>query len=162
MTELEAYIRANAARFDTSGPAAGHGERFLARLEAASPQSGPKRPRFAGFFRHRAARTLYWVPAVCLAALLAVRPGTPHYFRWVSDSPKAIYIAYMNEMAKIYKEIPWEQDFDWDAALQGMTEQGTPLFEQLPDELSSRRKGRILKAYYGELLDGAQQLTVKR
>lgn len=162
MTELETYIRARAAQFDDREPAAGHGQRFLARLDAAAPAS-PKPARFAGFFRHRAACIrVCALAAACLAAFLLLRPAPGNYFRGVSDSPRDIYLAYMDGLARIYEQIPWELDLDWDAALQGMAEEGTPLFEQLPDELPARRKGRILKAYYGELLDGARQLTHKQ
>lgn len=161
MTGLEARIRAHAAEFDVHEAADGHQARFLARLDAAEA-AGQARVRPA-FFRRRAVRIPLYALAVCLAALLLIRPAMPQrYFIGVSDSPKAIYLAYMEGMARIYEKIPWELDRDWDAALQGMEEQGTPLFEQLPDELPARQKGRILKAYYGELLAGAQQLIHQR
>ena len=43
-----------------------------------------------------------------------------------------------------------------------VTEEDIPLFEQLPEELPARERGRILKAYYGELLAGARQLKNNR
>lgn len=159
MTDLEKYIRAHAAQFDIREPADGHEERFFSRLQAAAPDAGTaRRP---DFFSRRFPRIAACAFAVCLAAFLLIRPGTPRQFRWVSNSPKAIYLAYMKGLADVYERIPWEQDRDWDAALRGMNEEGTPLFEQLPDELPPCKKGRILKNYYGELLAGAQQLIKK-
>jgi hypothetical protein len=182
MTELEKYIRDNAAAFDTESPAEGHEARFLARVDEASAEPAvrerrggrsrnwffgklvrkiiPGRPLGAGRSRETAApRNAFarqaWVPALALACalllILVIRPGDP--FRGVSNEPEAIYLAYMDRVADLYQALPLE-----DGTLQEITEEADPLFAQLPDNISSRQRGRILKNHYGELLAAARQL----
>ncbi|MCR4859793.1 MAG: hypothetical protein K5910_03930 [Bacteroidales bacterium] len=154
MTELERHIRSNAAGFDTEEPARGHEERFLARLDAAAPASRP------GFRLPGWLQGSWRVPALALAAVAAVllilRPGDP--FREAGNDPTAIYLAYMDQVAGIYADLPGEDSAGRDAALMEMTEEEVPLFEQLPDEMPSRKRSRILKAYYGDLLAAARKL----
>jgi len=47
---------------------------------------------------------------------------------------------------------------EWEEALTALTEESISLFDQLPEEMPDRQKTRILKQYYGELLDGVAQL----
>ncbi|NLZ19954.1 MAG: hypothetical protein GXY24_06795 [Bacteroidales bacterium] len=151
MTEFEQYIRENAARFDTAEPAPGHEERFLARVDPSVIQ----RPRFSGF-----RRPLAWAFALAAVAVaLAVfRPGASHYFLGVPNNPERVYRSYLAQVEKAYLDFPWEDGYDWESALDELTEENVSLFEQLPEELSPRRQARILKAYYGDLLDGVKQL----
>ena len=161
MNELEQYIRDHAAAFDTEAPAAGHEARFLARLEAGdSPvkpaNDGKSFRTFLESFR-TAIRNLHQAPvlafalAACLALVLIIRPGDP--FRGVSNEPEAIYLAYMDRVAALYRAMPLEDDI-----LREITEEDEPLFAQLPDDISARQRARILKSHYGELLSAARQL----
>ena len=146
MNELETYIRAHAAEFDTEAPAPGHAWRFRAKVRQSS-QPAP------------AYRALAFALAAVAAVVLVLRPGAPRDFRYVPDDPEAIYLAYMDHVAGLYGALPAESSAARDAAIREITEEGVPLFEQLPDELSRREQARILKAYYSELLEGARQLT---
>ena len=154
MKDIERYIRSHVADFDTQEPAPGHEERFLARLDA-KPASTAAR----SFFGNRSARLLVYALAAFTAALLVLRPSQPRDFRFVPDDPEAIYLAYMDQVAGLYGAVPAGDSVAWDATMEEITEEGVPLFEQLPDELSRREQARILKAYYSELLEGARQLT---
>ncbi len=145
MNELETYIRSHAAEFDTAAPAPGHAWRFRAKLRKSHPA-----PTY---------RALAFALAAVAAVVLVLRPGAPRDFRYVPDDPEAIYLAYMDHVADLYGALPTESSAARDAAIQEITEEGVPLFEQLPDELSRREQARILKAYYSELLEGARQLT---
>ncbi|MBR4525376.1 MAG: hypothetical protein IKP15_07495 [Bacteroidales bacterium] len=143
MTELEKYIRENAAAFDTESPAEGHEARFRARLFLTS---------FRAAIRNlRPAPVLAFAVAACAALLLIIRPGDP--FRGVAHDPEAIYLAYMDRVADLYQALPME-----DEALQEITEETEPLFTQLPENLSNRERSRILRNHYGELLAAARQL----
>ena len=158
MNDLEKYIRENAAQFDTAEPAPGHEERFLARLDVTPvSQPEPSRTRFASF---RALRPFAWAFALAAiaVALVVFRPGTSHHFIGVPNNPERVYRSYLAQVEKAYLHFSWEDDYDWESALDELTEESVSLFEQLPDELSPRRQARILKAYYGDLLDGAKQL----
>ena len=164
MTELEKYIRDNAASFDTESPAEGHEARFLARLEV-TPVAGdsPAEPAndglgkpaisrlWAAIRNLRPAPVLAFAVAACAALLLLIRPGDP--FRGVANDPEAIYLAYMDRVADLYQALPLE-----DAALREITEEEDPLFTQLPGNISNRERSRILKNHYGELLAAARQL----
>jgi hypothetical protein len=163
MTELEQYIREHAASFDTEAPAEGHEARFLSRLdvtplpsEDTRPAEGSvtRRPRTAGF------RPFAWAFALAAvaAALLVFRPGTPRHFFGVPNNPERVYRSYLAQVEKAYLHFPWEDGYDWEGALDELTEESVSLFEQLPEELPARQQARILKAYYGDILDGVKQL----
>ena len=157
MTELEQYIRDHAAAFDTEAPAAGHEARFLARLEAGdSPvvlRQAQEPPVIGRWFRNllHPAPVFAFALAACIALVLFIRPGDP--FRGVSNEPEAIYLAYMDRVAALYRAMPLEDDI-----LREITEEDEPLFAQLPDDISARQRARILKSHYGELLSAARQL----
>lgn len=147
MNELEKYIRAHAAEFDTEAPARGHEERFLARLDV-TPGAVVERPVIRRF---RPANLLALAFAACVAALLLIRPGDP--LHGLSRNPEAIYLAYMDQVADLYRDMPLQDD-----ALRAITEEEEPLFDQMPEDMSPRQRSRILKAHYGELLAAARQL----
>lgn len=179
MTDLESYIRAHAQELDALEAPEGHEARFLARLEEAgtAPAADGPAPResraplqsFLQSFRAKR-RNLRPVPRILapalaltvLAALLVLRPGTPHDFRFVANDPQAVYLAYMDRVARLYRAFPAADGVERDAALQALTEEDIPLFEQLPGELGPREQARILKHYYGELLAGARKITQER
>ena len=153
MNELEKYIRAHAAEFDTAEPARGHEERFLARLDVTPVTSVSRRPRVSVIRRLRPANLLPWALAfaACVAALLLIRPGDP--LHGLSRDPEAIYLAYMDQVADLYRDMPLQDD-----ALRAITEEEEPLFDQMPEGISARERSRILKNHYGELLAAARQL----
>ena len=146
MTELEKYIRVNAAGFDLMEPAEGHEDRFLAKLDAA------RKPVKLNW---RIMVTTFAV-AASLAGVIFAGSSFGHL---TGRNPEAIYLAYMTEVSKLYKDCPMEDSASWDEALVQLTEESVPLFEQLPEEMSRREKARILKQYYGDLLDGAKQFV---
>jgi hypothetical protein len=161
MNELESYIRTHADAFDTESPAAGHEQRFLALLDAtALPEAAPAKHRSPFLSRLSSAfrRPGTWALALaaCAAAFLLLRPGDP--FRRAGSDPEAIYLAYMDEVAGLYRTLPQDNGTDWDAVLRELTEEQEPLFVLLPEELSGRERSRILKAYYGDLLHQARQI----
>lgn len=149
MNDLEQYIRDHAAQFDSEGPAPGHEERFLARLDAR-PAS-----RLAALFSLRPVRFALYAVACLAAALLILRPGDP--FRGTGNDPQKIYLAYMDRVAELY-QTPSADSETRDAIVAGITEEEDPLFLQLPEELSARKRGRILKDYYGRMLAAAGQI----
>lgn len=142
MTELEQYIRSHAEEFDVKEPAQGHEERFLARLEEA--QKPARRPW-----------RVVWgtvAAAAALSALFVVNAVR-------RNSPEAIYLTYMDQVSQLYSACPADAGTDWDETLASLTEEATPLFLQLPEEMSRVQKARILKAHYASLLEGAKQLA---
>jgi len=159
MNELEKYIRGHAAEFDAATPAEGHEARFLARLDATPLPKQTVRPARRSNWFGRLKR-IAWVPAfacAALAAVLVLRPGDP--FRRAGNDPAAIYHAYLDQVAQIYLQTPGEDCVGRDVAIQGLTEEEEPFFDQLPPEYSPRKRARILKEYYGDLLSRAQEIN---
>lgn len=142
MTELEQYIRSHAEEFDVKEPAQGHEDRFLARLEEA--QKPARRPW-----------RVVWGTVAAAAALSAL--FVVHAVR--RNSPEAIYLTYMDRVSQLYSACPADAGTDWDDTLASLTEEATPLFLQLPEEMPRLEKARILKAHYASLLEGAKQLA---
>lgn len=156
MNDLEKYIRDHAAEFDTAEPAGGHEARFLARLDITPIAAGTQpKESFRAKTRNLFRRPFAWALAVvaCAVALLVliIRPGDP--LHGVSRSPEAIYVAYMDEVADLYRDLPMQDD-----TLREITDEAESLFEQMPEGLSDRQRSRILKDHYGELLAAARQL----
>ena len=81
MNELEQYIRAHAAEFDSAEPPRGHEERFLKRLETAgkSRRNGPSWQIFMATLAVAASLTAVWL-------VVRNRP-----FLGTGSSPEAIY-----------------------------------------------------------------------
>ena len=150
MKDLEEYIRAHAAEFDTAEPAGGHEARFLARL----PEKESLRTKIRNLFRDALAPQV-WVPALAVACalllVLFIRPGDP--LHGLTRSPEAVYVAYLDQVADLYRELPMQ-----DEALREITDEAESLFEQMPEGLSDRQRSRILQNHYGELLAAARQL----
>lgn len=154
MNDLEKYIRDHAAEFDTAEPAGGHEARFLAHLDVTPIAAGTQsKESFRAKTRNLFRRPFAWALAVvaCAVALLVLRPGDP--LHGVSRSPEAIYVAYMDEVADLYRDLPMQDD-----TLREITDEAESLFEQMPEGLSNRQRSRILKDHYGELLAAARQL----
>ena len=162
MTELEKYILENAGEFNDKAPAEGHEGRFMAKLMADSPvkpanDGGKPANDGVGKSSGRVWRIFGTIAAAAtLAGVFIAGSSFGHY---TGRNPEAIYLAYMTEVSKLYKDCPMEDSAAWDDAIAQLTEESVPLFEQLPEEMSRREKARILKQYYGDLLDGAKQFV---
>ena len=169
MTELEKYILENAGEFNDKAPAEGHEGRFMAKLMADSPvkpandggmpanDGGKPANDGVGKSSGRVWRIIGTIAAAAVMAGVFVAGSSFGHF--TGRNPEAIYLAYMTEVSKLYKDCPMEDSAAWDEALVQLTEESVPLFEQLPEEMSRREKARILKQYYGDLLNGAKQFV---
>ena len=157
MTELEQYIRSHAQEFDVREPAPGHEERFLGLLEEAGGlEEAGHLEKPAGLVRPvRRPWRIVWGAVAAAAALSAL--FVVNAIR--RNSPEAIYLSYMDRVSELYSACPADAGTDWDEALAGLTEEASPLFLQLPEEMSRLEKARILKAHYASLLEGAKQLA---
>ena len=65
----------------------------------------------------------------------------------------------MEQVSQLYSNCPADAGADWDEALASLTEEATPLFLQLPEEMSRIQKARVLKTHYASLLEGAKLLA---
>ena len=116
--------------------------------------AGAAPEEFAALFR-RPAVWAFALAAAAIALLLVLRPGDP--FRGTGNDPQKIYLAYMDRVAELYRR-PSTDTETRDAILAGITEEEDPLFLQIPEELSARERGRILKEYYGRMLAAAGKI----
>ena len=134
-------------RFDIYDLPEGHEARFLEKLDAATAR------------RQRNRTALRWsaVAAAAALALFLVLPVGNRHFAW-ARTPEAVYCAYLDQVGSYYEQLAGGPE-EWEAAFTALTDETVPLFDQLPDEMPEREKMRILKEYYGDLLDGAAQLN---
>jgi hypothetical protein len=150
MNKLEEYIRANASRLDTALPPKGTEEQFLERWEIA--QKSRKRRVFYIAFSAAAA----------VALVLALLPWKADSFRGVENDPEAVYARYLAVVADAWEKVGADEE----AAdmLGSLTDESVPLGDQLPEELSSQERASILRAHYGDMLEGVDKImkTVKR
>ena len=136
-------------RFDLYDLPEGHTARFEARLETGLA----RRRRRSLAFRWTAAA------AVLGAVTWVGMHSDPHFRR--ARTPEAIYTAYLKQVGELYQLLAshTESDIvDWESILQELTDEPTPLYEQLPEEMHEKKKMALLKSHYGGLLDDARQL----
>ena len=137
-------------RFDIYDLPAGHEERFQEKLDAAT----------RGQRSHRVLRwTAVAAAAAAILGFVLIPTGNRHFIS--ARTPEAVYMAYLDKVGSYYEQLAESGALpsdDWEAALAMLTNETIPLFEQLPEEMPDREKVRILKRYYGELLDGAALL----
>jgi len=156
MNNLEEYIKRNAGAFDDQELPEGHLERFEARLDAVG--SGKvKRLSF------RAVGIALTGIAAALAAFIFLhKPEDSHkdWFANVADDQESICEAYYSRMAKFYESILAE-DYDGskERQIEAIAAEGTPLVDQLPEELGETERAAILKEYYGSILDGIDKIS---
>ena len=136
-------------RFDLYDLPEGHEARFLEKLDAATA----RRQRNRTIFRWSAIAA---AAALCLFLVLPI--GNRHFLG--ARTPEAVYCAYLEKVDSYYAQFAGKSD-EWQAAFAALTDETIPLFDQLPEEMPDREKTRILKQYYGELLDGAALLKQK-
>lgn len=150
MSKLEEHIREHASQLDTAVPPFGTEEQFLERWEAA--EKGKRRRIF-----------YFAIPAAAAAALvLALLPWKAGSFRGVENTPDAVYEHYLAVVADAWEVAAADEDAS--ALLSCLTDETIPLRDQLPDELSPEEQAAILRAHYGDLLEGVDKVmkTIKR
>ena len=131
-------------RFDIYELPDGHAARFEEKYGMRLAARGKRRL----FLRLAAA-------AAALAAVLWAGSG-------LRQTPESVYTAYLDKVGKMYITIADAAGSDsalWEDTLRQMTDETFPMYDQLPDELSQRQKTRILKEYYGDILEGAEEMT---
>lgn len=139
-------------RFDIYELPEGNEDRFLEKWDAAAVQG------------RRKSLLLRWTALSAAAAailiLVLVPAGNRHFIG--AHTPEAVYCAYLDKVGLYYErlgETGATEAGEWEAALMALTDETIPLFDQLPDEMSSREKVKVLKRYYGNLLDGVALLS---
>ena len=138
-------------RFDRYEIPVGHEERFLKKLDAATrPQRRQTVLRWSA---------LVSAAAAAILAFVLIPAGNRHFLG--AHTPEAVYCAYLDKVGHYYEQLArtgaTEAD-EWAESLSALTEETIPLYDQLPDDMPAREKVKVLKQYYGELLDGAERL----
>jgi len=136
-------------KFDLYDLPEGHEARFLEKLDATTGRRQQRRT---------IVRWSAVAAAACLCLLLALPIGSRRFTG--ARTPEAVYCAYLDQVGSYYEQFPAGTE-EWQEAFTSLTDEAIPLFDQLPEEMPDREKMRILKEYYGELLDGAAQMKEK-
>ncbi len=165
MIDLKEYISRNPDAFDDQDLPPGHEARFEAKLDAllkAGHEAGTVKT--AGKHR-RYVRTFSVLSAAAAAVIAAVifmnRPsGEVDWFGGVADDPAAVYLAYSEKAASMYREILTKDiDGKWEATVGSVMLETVPMIDLLPEELDDAAKTEILKEYYGNLLNGLNKIN---
>lgn len=135
MTELERYISSNIDAFDCEPIPEGGKERFMDAVRQERREN-----------RIQVLSIAFTGMAACIAIIMAilVEPDISkelerHYTRMVMKENEILTI--------VEKECPEETDMIMNT-LRTITSDAIPLEEQLPEELSTKEKSRILNEYY--------------
>ena len=139
-------------RFDLYDLPEGHEERFLKKLDTA--REGRRHYRTAIRW------TVLSIAAAAVLCLIFLPSGNRHFFG--ARTPEAVYCTYLDKVGSYYEQLAQNSHADtreWEEVLTALTGETIPLFDQLPDEMPDREKVRVLKQYYGELLDAASLLS---
>ena len=162
MGNFEKFIQDNREQFENGEPIEGHRERFLGKLE-----SGAKSKTDGGSDMTRSKRRLY----ISLSGAAAIMIAGVIFFSLRSSYGKAgydtLYAEYMEEVEKYREEIEelsWQIYGDksvYDLTFASVSEDGPiPFLSQLPDELSSDKKARLLRDYYNQRLRALKQMKM--
>ncbi len=163
MTDFKEYIRNNPGMLDERELPEGHQARFEAKLDAVMAsadktqlKAAVRRKRiFAGIFGAVGA-------AAAIAAVMFIgRPAEDaDWFGGVADDPAAVYLAYSEKAASMYREILTKDiDGKWEATVGSVTRETVPMIDLLPEEMDNAAKAAILKEYYGTILNGLNKIN---
>ena len=135
MTELERYISSNIDAFDCEPIPEGGKERFMDAVRQARRKN-----------RIQVLSIAFTGMAACIAIIMAVlvepdisKELERHYTRMAMKENEILTI--------VERECPEETDMIMNT-LRTITADAIPLEEQLPEELSTKEKSRILNEYY--------------
>ena len=158
MDSLKKYITENKDRFEGELPE-GHRERFLEKLDRCRQMQSAGRP-------------VKWTPlkqvgriAASLAAVFVLAFFIGNFFQKESlSSTAASYRSKLEEMKNqilrlSQKAAPEMQEYTINT-LENILFEPVPLQEQLPEELSSREKEKILEEYYNQKMQGVKKLKI--
>lgn len=148
MTELERYIADNRSAFDSEPVPAGSMDRFMNRL------ASERRKR-----RIRAAGMIFsGIAAACAAFMILFME--PDMSRTLERYHTRIAEMANKIMNIAETEYPYETEIIRNM-VSVITEDTIPLEEQLPDELSTKERNRILNEYYYQKYSALQSLMAE-
>ncbi len=165
MTDFKEYINKNPGILDNQELPEGHEARFAAKLDAMLGSAAKTQEKADGPRKRIFTRILSTLTAVGAAAIAAVifigRPAEEEdWFGGVADDPAAVYLAYSEKAASMYREILTKDiDGKWERTVGSIAEENVPMIDQLPEEMDDTAKAAILKEYYGNLLNGLNKIN---
>lgn len=158
MDSLKKYITENKDRFEGELPE-GHRERFLEKLDRCRQAQSAGTPT-------------KWTPlkqvgriAASIAAVFVLAFFIGNFFQKESlSSTAASYRSKLEEMKNqilrlSQRAAPEMQEYTINT-LENILFESVPLQEQLPEELSSREKEKILEEYYNQKMQGVKKLKI--
>jgi hypothetical protein len=148
MTEMERYIADNRSAFDSESVPAGSRERFMNRLVSE------RRKRLI-----RTAGVIFsGIAAACAAFMILFME--PDMSRTLERYHTRI-AEMANEIMNIAEtEYPYETEIIRNT-VSSITDEVIPLEEQLPEELGTKEKTRILNEYYGQKYSALESLMAE-
>lgn len=154
MDNLRNFINENRESFNNSELRSGHKERFMKRLK-----DNEAKPVTHFIFMPQWARLAV---ASAVVLLMAVPIFVNHRY---SQMESGEYFAQILEsqsdrIEKLADELDPETQYNVKSTLRQLTDEATPLVQQLPSTISRRERREIVKGYYNNKLDGAERLEI--
>lgn len=154
MENLEKYIQNNLEQFNCGDMPAGHKERFLERLAEADrevnnvPQQDMASPATRRAHHIFSRRTIFTATSAAAAIIIALSvslftKGEEEYAIEIQKLAKEMYLEE-NEILMQFGE----DDIYLTNNIKSITEETIPLSDQLPDDLSPKKRAEILREYY--------------
>lgn len=164
MENLEKYITDNLDQFNCGQMPEGHQERFLARLAAAEAAGQTEHPRSGSTatsrIKHLFSRKRLFAAssaaAAIIIALFATLGNDSREERYTTDIQKLAREMYQEE-AELLQMFQEDEQYMVNN-IKSITEEATPLADQLPPELSPARRAEILREYYKAKTAGLRQI----
>ena len=148
MENLEQYIKENLEQISSSEMAHGHKERFMAKLaaqESVPKEVAPQHQKITFWNRRRILSAASVAAVVAIGIFTTLNPAVQEkiYSYQVYKSAQQIYIEE-NEILQMLGE----DEMYMINNLKSITEEAVPLADQLPQELTPKKRAEILTQYY--------------
>lgn len=154
---LKDFVKEHSSQLNSYPMREGDLERFAQKVENASLRKG----RWSFLMRPQFIAT---AAAVCTVAIVLIAVGLKNSDRANDRSVKQAEEAYLSELQlkaeMIIKANSQNEEVsreDLENAMESLLNDPVPMSEQLSDELSSKEKLQILKAYYNQKMEGLGQ-----
>lgn len=167
MDELKNFVQSNLQRVENAKPMVGDEERFMTRL---AQENTNRRIHFKRSIQHRRV-PFYRIIALPVAACIIALLGYGLFYKLTVLNQRKeltkVITDFYTEVTTLSGEIRTislaagdaEAAMN-DAIIENITYESVPFYNQLPEEMSEKKKIAIMKEYYSQKLEGIRRFKV--